>query len=388
MTRRALTVLWVLTSVWCVVVLVLTTATHAQALPPFPIDPFWLAWVGLPGVGAFILVKRPGNTVGGILLAIGVCAAVSAGSNLGAIYGWASPDHLVVINQFAFAPLFVLVPLLILAFPSGSLPSPRWRITVGMAIALDLALIVWFVLRPMEYSFDDVVFHQNPFGVEALAQYDEIVLSVLQWTLSAFVAAVLVYAIGHYRSTGVQERLQIKWVIAPALIAPLFFVVGISLEDVSVELGNVLIMMGIVGGANGIAVGIGIAILRHQLYGIERILSRTLSYLLVVAMLGLVVLGLVSLFALFLPSDDPLVVAVSTLVVFALFTPLRHRVQSVVDRRFNRSRYDAATVVERLTGMVRNRVDPEGVVDDWIGIVEETMQPTASGVWLREEMKS
>lgn len=126
MTARLRSALWVVTATVCVIILVLVT-TIAEPLPPLPIDPFWLAWIGLAVVGAFILVKRPGNLVGGIVLAIGVCAALSAGSNLAAVHGWAGADYLVVINQLAFAPLFVLLPLLILVFPSGKLPSPRWH---------------------------------------------------------------------------------------------------------------------------------------------------------------------------------------------------------------------------------------------------------------------
>ena len=374
----------VVTATACVISLALTT-TLAEPLPPLPIDPFWLAWVGLPLVGAFILVKRPGNPVGVIVLAIGICAALSAGSNLAAVYGWAPPDYLVLINQIAFVPLFVLLPLLILVFPSGTLPSARWRAPVVAAIVVDFALVVWFTVRPVEYSFDNVDFYANPLGMRSLAGYDWMVISALQFALFGFVAAVFVHALRHYRSASLQERLQVKWVIAPALTAPLLFVLGVSLEEVSLELSNLLLMAAIVGGGNGIAVGIGVAILMHRLYDIDRIISRTVSYVLVVALLGLVVLGLVSLFALFLPSDDPLVVAVSTLVVFALFTPVRRRVQAAVDRRFNRSRYDAALVVESLTGLLRERVDPEGVVEDWREIVEETMQPTAVGVWVREE---
>ena len=385
MMARALSTLWVLMALGCVVVSVLATSI-AEPFPPFPADPFWLAWVGLPLVGAFILVKRPGNTIGAIVLAIGICAALSAGSNVAAYHDWAPPEYLVLVNQVAFSPLLILVPLLLLTFPSGILPSPRWRIPVVVATVLDLALIGWFLVRPVEYSFDNIVFYQNPLGVESLASFDNALILGLGWSILGFVVAVIVHVLRHYRKTTVQERLQIKWVVAPALIAPIFVLAGMALEEVSVEIGNVLVMTGVVGGANGIAAGIGVAILRHQLYGIDRIISRTVSYLLVVVVLGLVLLGLVSLFALFLPSDDPLVVAVSTLVVFALFAPVRHWVQTAVDRRFNRSRYDAADVVESLSGLLRDRVDPEGVVDDWMDIVEETMQPALAGVWVRERM--
>ncbi len=113
-------------------------------------------------------------------------------------------------------------------------------------------------------------------------------------------------------------------------------------------------------------------------------ISRTLSYALILGLLGLVVLGLVSGFALFLPTDDPLVVAIATLVVAALFNPLRKRVQRAVDRRFNRSRFDAERVIQGLVSTLQERVDPEGVVDGWLEVVSATLQPASMSVWLRE----
>ncbi len=133
----------------------------------------------------------------------------------------------------------------------------------------------------------------------------------------------------------------------------------------------------------GLPVAIATAVLRYRLYDIERIISRTASYTLVLALLGLVVLTLVSVFALFLPSDDPLVVAVSTLVVFTLFAPLRRKVQGVVDRHFNRFRYDAQRVVGRFTASLQEQLDPDDVLDGWLSVVSETMQPAAVGVWMR-----
>ena len=179
-------------------------------------------------------------------------------------------------------------------------------------------------------------------------------------------------------SAGVQ-RAQFRW---------LFF--GASLFAVVITVGQVFpedtgsFYVWIPGGV-AIPVTIGVAVLKYRLYDIDRIISRTVSYALVVTLLGLVVLSLVSVLAVFLPSDDPLVVAVSTLVVFALFAPVRRRVQAVVDRRFHRSRYDAVRVVDTFAGSLRDQVDPEGLVDGWVGVVSETMQPAAVGVWVREE---
>jgi hypothetical protein len=126
-----------------------------------------------------------------------------------------------------------------------------------------------------------------------------------------------------------------------------------------------------------------IAVTRHRLYEIDRIISRTLSYGLVVLLLAAGYFGVVTVIGTRV-SDQPLFVAAATLAAAALFNPLRRRVQAWVDRRFNRSRYDAARVVDRFTGTLRDQVDPAAVVDGWVGVVSETMQPASVGIWMRE----
>ena len=376
--------LWASVAAICVFISVWsTTRTVAVPLPPFPFDPFWLAWVGLPVVGAFILVRRPGNGVGAVTLGIAIFAAASAATDIVAHTGWLRTDVLVLVNQLVFVPVFVLLPLLILLFPSGRVPSRAWKTATWAATAVAAVLLVWMAVRPVVYSFDNVDFYENPLGIDVLAAADPIVLTIAQLALTGFGAAALIQAVLSYRRASPLERLQVKWLLVPAIVTPLLFVVGISLEAVSVELANVAVMVALIGGANGMAVGIGVAILRHRLYEIDRIISRTLSYSLVIALLGAIVVAVVTGLALFVPSDDPLVVAVATLTVFALFTPIRRRVQLVVDRRFNRSRYDSARVIDRFTGSLQERVDPSGVVDDWVGVVEETMQPVSVGVWVK-----
>jgi uncharacterized membrane protein YbhN (UPF0104 family) len=133
-----------------------------------------------------------------------------------------------------------------------------------------------------------------------------------------------------------------------------------------------------------IPAAIGVAITRYRLYEIDRLISRTVSYLLVIGLLVGVYAGLVALLQVFVPSDNPLVVAASTLAVAALFNPVRKRIQDWVDRRFNRSRYDAERVMDSFASTLRDRVEVGDVVDGWVGVVSETMQPTAVGVWIRD----
>lgn len=367
-----------------VVAFALTTVI-SEPLAPLPIDPFWLGFAGLPIVGAVITSRRPSNPVGWVVLGIGVAAALSASTQLVVHAGLPRPDLLVVLNQLAFVPVFFLLPLFFLIFPDGELPSPGWKHPVKTAGILTLGLAIWFALRPVDYSFDNIEFFPNPWGVDRLAPYDGVVVGFLQVTLGTFGVAALARAAHGFRRAGALRRAQVKWVLVPALVGPLVFIAGILLEGfTSREVANLVVMAGLVGGGNGVALGIGTAVLRHNLFEIDRIISRTVTYAVVVGLLGLAILGLVTGMALFVPSDDPVVVAISTLTAFALFNPVRRRVQIWVDRRFNRSRYDSGRIIERFSRDLSDRADPDLVVDDWLEVVETTMQPAAVGVWVRD----
>lgn len=134
----------------------------------------------------------------------------------------------------------------------------------------------------------------------------------------------------------------------------------------------------------GVPVSVAIAITRYRLYEIDRLVSRTVSYLLVVGLLAAVFFGVVTATSTLLDTSSDLVVAASTLAVAALFNPVRKRVQIWVDRRFNGSRYDAQKVMDVFSGSLRDQVDPAGVIDGWIGVVSATMQPDTSAVWVRD----
>jgi len=133
----------------------------------------------------------------------------------------------------------------------------------------------------------------------------------------------------------------------------------------------------------GVPVSIAVAITRYRLYEIDRLVSRTVTYLLVVGLLAAFFIGVVTAAGSLLQTDSDLAIAASTLAVAALFNPLRKRVHVWVDRRFNRSRYDASKVMDSFSGSLRDEVDPDRVVEGWVGVVSETMQPAAAGVWVR-----
>jgi hypothetical protein len=351
--------------------------------PPLPVDPFWLVWAGFPVVGSLILTRRPGNHVGQLQLLIGVCAAVSAVTSILYALG-ADPTVPALINQLAFAPIFMLVPLLILIFPSGDLPSPRWLPYAKSAVVTTVLLTFWLAIRPVSYSFDNVSFYENPLGVEALATLDSWVMGLFRLALGIFAVAALVQAVARFRQADVIGRLQVKWVLVPALFMPIVFVIGGLLEGLDRDLSNIVAITGILLGGNGVAAGIGIAVFRHRLYGIDKIVSRTVTYSVLVAFLGLSFFALVTASSIFVTGDDPRVIAIATLAAAALFNPARKRVLRAVEKRFNRSTYHAEMVVEQFSGSLKDRVDPEVVLEDWVATVNDAMQPSKSTVWVRK----
>ncbi|MEX0795728.1 MAG: hypothetical protein WD274_03445 [Acidimicrobiia bacterium] len=342
-------------------------------------------------VGTLLASRMPEHPIGWLLLVASVCFAVG-----GLLVTYVELAALTKPEQFSLQPWMVLAgnwlfgigvglvsTFLLLLFPTGKLPSPRWKpVAVVAALALPIMLVG---VSLSEETFEGLPV-SNPF---ALDPSHPVVLITEGGGFYLFLAALLASVVSlfvRYRSGGYTERQQLRLValavvpVALAAAVPAVWELLNGTAEFSDDVENALITFSL----GLVPVSIAVAILRYRLYEIDRIVSRTVSYALILALLGLVVLGLVSVFALFLPSDDPLVVAVSTLAAAALFNPLRRRVQGMVDRRFNRSRYDAERVIAGFAGTLRERVDPEAVVDGWVGVVSETMEPASVGVWVRD----
>ncbi|MEX0795723.1 MAG: hypothetical protein WD274_03420 [Acidimicrobiia bacterium] len=350
-------------------------------------------------IAGFLVAKRPDHPVSWLMALtalLGAVAGVAADTlppGIAELAWWQVPLA-IVSGPSWFGLLLTVMVLIPLLFPTGSPPTPRWRWVARLSVAAVLLMTVAWTFQEefcTDWGDDDegcLATVANPIGISGLANPEESIVGVLAYgllllcSLAAFASLVVRYR----RSTRV-ERSQIKWVLLSFGVFVLGFV---GFDVIWVEMLGRPEPSGVVATVVEqimwvlIPASIALAILRYRLYEIDRIISRTLSYALILGLLGLVALGLVSGFAFFLPNDDPLVVAISTLVVAALFNPLRKRVQQTVDRRFNRSRFDAERVVQGFASTLQERVDPEGVVDGWLGVVSETMQPAAVGVWVRE----
>jgi hypothetical protein len=344
-----------------------------------------LAVVGMATVGAVLAGRRPRHPVGWLMLALGLSVTFDGVTDSYARYGLlASPGAVPAVSQVrVFGDTFALWPacigFILLLTPTGSLPSPRWRWWARVAV---VAPVLWqaTVLGQETVRFPPFYSFRNPFFVPSLATPAmAVALPTLMITLLSVVVGGASLVVRFRRATGV-ERQQLRWVALAAVVAGAgvpVAVVGISIESAAVVGAAVL------GSAAVLCLAIAAAILRYRLYDLDRVISRTIAYGVLTVLLGggyaAVVLGLGQL----LPQDSSLVVAAATLAVAAAFRPARRRVQELVDRRFNRRRYDAARTIAAFSARLRDKVDLEALTAELLAVVDQTVQPTQVSLWLR-----
>lgn len=343
-------------------------------------------------VGAIVAQHQPRNPIGWLFVSL---AAVEGWSGLA--YGWASyAFEVAALPGATYAAWFatwasVLAPgfiaFCLLLFPDGRLVSPRWRLAAWGSLALLAVIVARFALVPGPLSDFPAV--RNPLGVDALEPLTALPEDVLFVPLIGCAAAGLIVRLR--RARGV-ERQQVKWFAYSAALIPLFLAVGGALaaitgspDDSAVGHGFAFLFALILA---GLPVSAGLAIQRHRLYEIDRIISRTLVYgVLTATLVGTYLVSVLLLGTLLEPvaGGSDLAVAASTLTVAALFRPVRRRVQRVVDRRFHRSTYDATRTVEAFAGRLRQEVDLDTVTTDLSVVVREAVQPAHVSIWLRSE---
>jgi hypothetical protein len=336
-------------------------------------------------VGGLVASRQPANPIGWIFCGFSVFRAVSA---LAAGYADAAPnDAATGAGQFAawffnwsFVSLFALLIFVLLLFPDGHLPGRRWRAALWCGGVGTILLSVGTAVDPGR--LDDFSSVENPLGVDAALSLGLLLAGALASTV-ALVAAVF-SVIARYRRAGAVEKQQIKWLAVASVFTALCVVAGIVVALVGASIAGYSLILGSI---IAIPLAIGVAMLRYRLYDIDRLISRSLTYLLVTAALGLAYAGLVltgqAVFSSFAGGSD-LAIAVSTLVVAGLFLPFRARVQQFVDRRFYRRRYDMARTLEAFNARLRHEVELDELRADLQSVVASTMQPSRVSIWLRE----
>jgi len=334
-------------------------------------------------VGALILYRTEGNRVGWVMAAIGISLFASGVAALAEESAIA-----LAVGGAVWLSWFVLLGLLVYWFPTGRPVTPRWRFLGWLAAPMGLITASYVVAESLcvepAPGGGCEVWVDNPIGIAGVPNPEYGDLSTVGYmVLIVFIvlsAASLV--VRFIRSRGV-ERLQLKWfafAVVSLILATLAQETLADLTPIPMLAWDLLWGIAVL----AVPVAIGLSVLRYRLYEIDRIVSRTVTYLLVVGLLAAVFFGTVTLITSFLPSDSDLAVAASTLAVAALFNPVRRRVQIWIDRRFNRARYDAQRVMDSFAESLRDRVDPVDVSDGWREVVAKTMQPATLAVWVRE----
>jgi hypothetical protein len=337
-------------------------------------------------VGLLLASRRGGGRMGAILLAGGVAmAAVPFGYVVGGSLALRDPldpvgNALFLIGPASYAFAYSLIlPFVALAFPDGRVPSPRWRLPSGLALGALTAAAILVVVKPG--GIEGQASNMNPFGIDIVPGW----LTSLAGPLNV-IGTLLVSVLGpaavvtRYRRGSGLERQQLRWLVAAVLVAvvPLMIsIVGGGVSWIALALPGIIL----------VPVAVWIAVTRHRLYDIDRLISRGLSWAVLSGVLVATYAGAVLLLQTVLSGAtqrETLAVAGSTLLAAALFQPLRRRVQMIVDHRFNRARYDADQTVETFAAGLRDEVDPNQIRVSLVAAVGSSVSPTSVDLWLRQ----
>jgi hypothetical protein len=358
---------------------------------------FWLetsmVTIGYSTVGAIVASRLPESPIGWLFCAIAFIFGVDHFSAEYAAYALLEPTRSLPAGEVcAWLTSWVwvfglgLIVFLDLLFPNGRLPSARWRWFARFTVIALLPAAILAALSPGLITSSTL---KNPLGIEGLPN--------ATMPVQAFMYALIVVGassmLARLRHAGSVEQQQIKWFACATVVV----ISGVILKNVVYPPVGVAWVwwVGLILTAVGVAsspVAMGVAIFRYRLYEIDILINRTLVYgsltatLVALYFVGIVVLQ--SLFVVLSGEKSTLAVVASTLVIAALFNPFRRRIQSVVDRRFYRRKYDARKTLESFSTRLRNETDLDAVSEDLVGVVRETMQPAHVSLWLRPETTS
>jgi hypothetical protein len=352
-------------------------------------------------VGALIASRRPENPIGWICLVAGLFWTLIVLDDQYIAYALATTGGMVplaaavALNQWLWVPPVGLLSVyLILFFPDGKLPSRRWRPLAWFSGTVLVVVSLSIALAPG--PLPDLGGVRNPFGLEGypwIADASNVISALLPLCALASALALVL----RYRRSGGEEREQIKWIAFAGSFVGLMSLITVFSTLVFAPLflnstGTQPLWLGVLQDVEllsfaGIPVAVGFAVLRYRLYDIDLLINRALVYAPLSAMLGLIyvgsVVGMQAVFRAITGQESTLAVVASTLVIAALFNPLRRRVQAFVDRRFYRRKYDARKTLETFSATLRDETDLEALNHELVGVVQETMQPAHISLWLR-----
>ena len=340
-------------------------------------------------VGLVVARREPRNPMGWLLLI--VSSSLSLG-NVAPAYAYL--DYTLHDARLPLGPIavllsqtyiygFILLPLIVLLFPDARM-RPRWRwplrgyllaVLVYFAGSMNVAAVALGLRHPVD-SGGNLVGSNTPFGAAA---WFDVAMKPIYVIFFAFCLASILYQLRSFRNSSGERRQQLKWLGAGGAIALAVLMTVMLWSSAPAIVGNVGLPIALI----GVPVSIGVGILRYRLFEIDRIVSRTLAYALLTALLVGVFIGLVALTTNTLAISGRVGVAASTLAAAALFNPLRRRIQRLVDRRFNRARYNAESTVAAFTTRLREAVEIDAIRSDLVETVRRAVEPSHVSVWIR-----
>jgi MFS family permease len=360
--------------------------------------------LAFPIVGALIASRHPRNPIGWIFLADGLLWLLTGLMDYYSIYGVASPGSVPFpvgvagVNNFLWVPAVGLLgTYAIMLFPDGRLPSRRWRPLAWLSGAVIVVLSVGVAISPGPLLNLGGI--RNPFGLE-LPPWVEVAFFIFLPLLPLCMLASVGSLVSRYRRAIGEERQQIKWISFAASVVGVTYLIAMVTSfafpsgawmAAGSPLWLDLVAYAALASFTGVPIAVGFAVLRYRLYDIDILINRTLVYGSLTAMLAAVYLGGVATTqaiysALTRQEEQPqLAIVVSTLVIAALFNPLRSRIQGFIDRRFYRRKYDAAKTLAAFSSRLREEPDLERLGEDLVGVVTETMQPSHVSLVLRPD---
>jgi hypothetical protein len=336
--------------------------------------------MAVPVTGFVLASRRPENPIGWLFLVAGLALGLSGFSNPYALHAlvahrgsWPAGQVFAWLSNWIWMVAVAALAFLFLLFPTGRLRSRRWRPAAWFAGgASALAAVCAVIAASTEWA--------HPFtlsGPESPGGLPGFLLLMTNVLVSAVLLVSVVALVVRFARSSGEERLQLKWCAAAALVLVGVFVASIWVNSAAVNVLQSLALL-------CLWTAIATAVLKYRLYEIDRIISRTLAYAIVTGLLVGLYAGLVLLATDVLSLHSTVAVAAATLAAAALFNPLRRRVQRVVDRRFNRARYDADTTVALFAAHLKDAVNLDSVQDDLARVVQRALEPAHVSVWIKD----